>query len=231
MPPSPTARAKASQELIPIEEIRNGIVILKDKSLRVVIMASSLNFALKSGTEQDAIILQYQNFLNSLDFSIQFFIQSRKLNIEPYLDTLRERVKQETNELMKLQTSEYITFVKEFVESSNIVSKTFYVVIPFIPGTVSFQKPSDISTTIGGLFGGRSKKEERIFEEEKFEEYRLQLLQRASVVIDGLARCGVRSVPLNTEEFIELYYGLYNQESVGKGGAPEFVARQGEQEK
>ena len=75
MPPSPTARAKASQELIPIEEIRNGIVILKDKSLRVVIMASSLNFALKSGTEQDAIILQYQNFLNSLEFSVEFYIQ------------------------------------------------------------------------------------------------------------------------------------------------------------
>lgn len=225
MPPQSTAKAKASQELIPIEEIRNGIVILKDKSLRIVLMASSLNFALKSGGEQDAIILQYQNFLNSLDFSIQFFIESRKLNIEPYLDTLRERVKQETNELLKLQTSEYVTFVKEFVESSNIVSKTFYVAVPFIPGSISIQSASDMSSIVGKLFGGKTKKQIHAFEEEKFEEYRLQLLQRANVVIDGLARCGVRAVPLNTEELIELYYGLYNPEAAGRGKAPELIER------
>src|SRR3989344_4186971 len=116
---------QASQDIVPIEEIRDGVVVLSDGSLRAVLMASSVNFALKSPDEQDAIILQYQNFLNSLDFPIQFFIQSRKINIDPYLDTLRERKKAETNELLRIQITEYISFVKDFVESGSIVSKSF----------------------------------------------------------------------------------------------------------
>lgn len=229
MPPNPSsnlaARARASQEIIPIEEVRNGVLILKDGSLRTVLMASSLNFALKSTQEQDAIILQYQNFLNSLDFSTQFFIQSRKLNINPYLETLKERKKQEINELLKIQISEYITFVKDFVESTNIVSKTFYVVVSFIPQGLNISAQRGIKRMFADL-GGRSKGGQATFAEEKFEEYRLQLLQRANVVVDGLARCGVRAVPLNTEELIELYYELYNPGEADKGKAPELLSEE-----
>lgn len=217
MPPQQSnlsARAKASQELIPIEEIRDGVVILKDGSMRAVLMASSLNFALKAPQEQEAIILQYQNFLNSLDFSIQFFIQSRKLNIEPYLDTLRERKKAETNSLLKIQISEYITFVKDFVESNNIVSKSFYIVVPFIPGIQLNTKKGLFS----GLFG--KKQEGSTIDDAKFVEYKLQLWQRLDTVIEGLVRTGVRAVPLNTEELIELYYSLYNPEESDKNRAP-----------
>ncbi len=228
MPPAQStisARSKASQEIIPVEEIRNGVLILKDGSLRMVLMVSSLNFALKSGDEQDAIILQYQNFLNSLDFSIQFFIQSRKLNIAPYLDTLRERKKLETNELLKIQISEYITFVKDFVENSNIVAKTFYVVVSFVPAITLSTKSGGIKGMVGSFFGKPSR-EGGFFDAAKFEEFRLQLLQRAGVVIDGLARTGVRSVPLNTEELIELYYEMYNPGIAETGKAPELLEKE-----
>src|SRR3990167_3833823 len=109
------AKAQSAQEFLPIEEIRDGIVLLKDGTMKIVLMASSLNFALKSAEEQEAIIFQYQNFLNSLDFSVQFFIQSRRLNINPHLDTLREVASAQPNELLKIQTNEYIQFVKNFV--------------------------------------------------------------------------------------------------------------------
>jgi hypothetical protein len=224
MPPvaqSQLARhAKASQDIIPIEEIRDGVVVMRDGSLRAALMASSLNFALKSPDEQDAIISQYQNFLNSLDFSVQIMIQSRKLNIEPYLETLRERKKAETQELLRIQITEYITFVKEFVETSNIVSKAFYIVVPFNPASAVLKNKKGIMDSLKNLFKGREEGKPLV-SEENFAEYRTQLWQRVDTVTEGLIRSGVRAVPLNTEELIELYYGLYNPEETEKGKAPQ----------
>ena len=122
-----------TQDFVLIESVRDGIVVLKDGSLRAVLMASSLNFALKSEEEQDAIIFQYENFLNSLDFTLQFVVHSRRLNIQPYLDTLAARQNEETQELLRVQITEYIEFVRSFVELSEIVSKTFYIIVPFQP--------------------------------------------------------------------------------------------------
>lgn len=211
------AKARASQEFLPIKTVQDGIVILKDGGLRSILMTSSINFELKSSQEQDAVILQFQNFLNSLDFSVQFFMSSRRLNIEPYLDTLRERQKIETGELLKIQTAEYIEFVKNFVETSNIVTKTFYVVVPYSPPIIELK-----IGTLEKLFGafGKTTGVETNNKQEEFEEQRTQLYQRVDVVTQGLMRTGVRTVPLNTEELIELFYGLYNPGEAEKGKAP-----------
>jgi hypothetical protein len=221
------ARSLPAQKLVEIQEIRDGVLVLKDASLKVVMIASSINFALKSQEEQDAIILQYQNYLNSLDFSVQAFAQSRRLNIEPYLETLRDRLGREYNELMKIQISEYIDFVKAFVESSNIMTKNFYVVVPFTP--VRIPQQANIQRSILSFLpdmSGRQKKKAKDIRQhgiaqEKFEEYKLQLYQRVEVTRQGMARIGVRVVPLNTEELIELFYGLYNPGELDKGKMPE----------
>ncbi|OGF63506.1 hypothetical protein A2926_02500 [Candidatus Giovannonibacteria bacterium RIFCSPLOWO2_01_FULL_44_40] len=214
--------ALPSQNILQIEEIRDGVLILKDKSLRAVMMASSLNFALKSADEQTAVIMQYQNFLNSLDFSIQFFIQSRRLNIEPYLETLKNAEAKQTNELLKIQIAEYMEFVRTFVRAANIVSKNFYIVVPFTPSI--FATPQEgaasILKGISGIFLGKSIQKGAGLTREKFEEYKNQLWQRADSVIQGLVRSGVRAVPLNTEELIELFYGLYNPGELEKGKPP-----------
>ena len=208
--------AKSAQEFVPIQEIREGVAILKDGALRMILMASSLNFALKSADEQEAIILQYQNFLNSLDFTVQFFIQSRKLNINPYLDTLREAEKNQVNELLKIQTREYIEFIKNFVEASNIVTKAFYAVVPYQPPV--FTSAKEAAGTIMGIF--KKKDESPVgLSDEKFEEYKTQLFQRVDTVAQGLTRSGVRVAPLNTEELIELYYSLFNPGELEKGKA------------
>ena len=216
-----------AQQLVEIQEIRDGVLMLKDESLRVVLIASSLNFALKSQDEQDAIIMQYQNYLNSLDFSVEAFVQSRQLNIEPYLETLRDRLTREYNELMKIQTSEYIEFVKSFVESAHIMTHNFYVVVPFTPVQI-LEKGRVRQGVMSYLpdFSGKKKREEKEIEQrgihqEQFEEYKLQLYQRVDVVRQGLSRIGVRLVPLNTEELIELFYGLYNPGELEKGKMPE----------
>lgn len=199
------ASGTPAQQFLDIEAIREDVAILKDGGLRVVLMCSSINFALKSADEQDAVIYQYQNFLNSLDFTVQFVIHSRKLNILPYIELLKNRQKEEDNDLLKIQINEYIEFIRTFVEMTNIMSKTFYVVVPFTPTALN-QK-----TGIGKYlaFAGLGKKKSQEIND-TFEEQKNQLWQRVDTVVSGLQRVGVRSTPLNTEELIELFYGLYN---------------------
>lgn len=202
----------AAQQFLKIDTIHDDVVVLKNGGLRVVLMCSSINFALKSSDEQDAIIFQYQNFLNSLDFPVQFVIHSRRLNIAPYLEALRERQKEETNELLKLQIAEYAEFVKTFTESTNIMSKTFYVVVSFTPAIM------EKSGMLDGLFSAIGMGNKTTNPKGQFGEYRNQLWQRVETIIAGLHSFGVRAVPLNGEELIELFYGLYNPTEFEKVG-------------
>lgn len=195
--------AKATQDFVPIREVRDGIVTLKDGGLRAILMASSLNFALKSNDEQQAIISQFQSFLNSLDFSVQIFIESRRLDIRPYLALLESRYKQQMSDLLKIQTREYIEFIKNFTENSNIMSKSFFVVVPYSPSIINTSKG------VSGLIPNK-KAPDAAAKMETFEENRSQLEERLGVVSQGLMRSGIRSVQLGTEEIIELFYKIFN---------------------
>lgn len=199
--------AKATQDFVPIKEVRDGIVILKDESMRAVVLASSLNFALKSDEERAAIITQFQDFLNSLDFSVQIFIQSRRLDIRPYIALLEEQYKEQMNDLMKIQTQEYIDFIKKFTESTNIMTKSFFIVVPYDPAILN------VKSGLSGVSSSLFKTSSSAATEQKqatFEENRTQLEQRVSVVEQGLVRCGIRVIRLGTEEVIELFYKIFN---------------------
>jgi hypothetical protein len=196
-------KAQATQEFVPIKEVRDGIIILKDGSLRSLLMASSINLALKSQDEQQAIIGQFQNFLNSLEFTVQFSVQSRELDIRPYIALLEERLTLELDDLMKIQIREYMTFIKDFTERANIMTKNFFIVVPYDPALIA--RGSGLSSFIpGGKSGSMA------LTDEQFEQYRTQLEQRIAVVEQGLVRTGVRVVALGTEEVIELFYKLFN---------------------
>jgi len=196
---------KATQEFVPIYEIRDGVIVLKNGGMRSVILASSLNFALKSGDEQASILMQFQNFLNSLDFSVQIVIQSKKLDIRPYLALLEGRYKDQVTELMKIQVREYIEFIKAFVENTNIMTKSFFVVIPYDPPILGGGK-----NLVTKYLPGKNKEIQAMNPDEQFAEYRTQLEQRVSVVEQGLVRCGIRAAELGTEEVVELFYKLFN---------------------
>lgn len=193
-------KSKTSQDFVPIKEVRDGIVTLKNGDMRAILLSSSLNFALKSEDEQTSILLQFQNFLNSLDFSVQIFIQSRRLDMRPYIAILEERYREQVSELLKIQVKEYINFVKNFTETSNIMSKSFFVVVPYSPMIARTGK------TIGKFITKDTATDSSI----EFEENRAQIEQRMGVVASGLSACGIRVVPLGTEEVIELYYKLFN---------------------
>lgn len=203
-------QAQSTQQLVDIEAIREGVVVLKSGTMRAVLMCSSVNLALKSQDEQDALIFQYQNFLNGLDFPIQFSIHSRKLDITDYINDLKETLKAQDNELLRIQTEEYIDFIQSFVGMQNIMSKTFAVIIPYSIG-------EDAKQSIGDrLFGGKKSSSFVHMSDEEFLKYKNQLWQRVENVISGLRAFGVRALPLDNSELVELFFDLYNPGETGK---------------
>jgi len=202
----------ASQKFVEIEDIKDNVVIMKNGTLRAVLACSSINFALKSEDEQNAILYQFQNFLNSLDFPVQFIVQSRKINIEDYLKNLEKIEEGQENELLKLQISEYREFIRALVEGTNIMEKDFYLVVPF--SVFETKGAKGISTILGG---GKSFK----INEEDFQRARSQLAQRIEFVSQGIRRCGIHSVVLQDRELIELFWARYNPKSAEMGGVPQ----------
>ena len=192
----------ATQNFVPIKYIRENVVIKRNGEMLMVVLASSVNFALKSLDEQRAILQQFQNFLNTIDFSLQIYVQSRKLNIDPYIEILNGLNKKQDNDLMRIQLQEYIGFITKFTDEYDVMSKSFFVIIPYSPTKLNMSK--GFSKFLGGSSSATSNTDQQ------FEEHRLQLEQRAAMVVQGLAGVGVRTMTLQKDDLVELYYHLYN---------------------
>ncbi len=201
---------KSTQDFLEIDQIREGIVLLKNKALRGVLMVSSINFALKSDDEQKAILFQFQSLLNSLDFSCQIIVQSRKTNITGYVEKIKELEKKQENELLKHQTTGYREFLEQFISRESILTKNFFVVIPYTV-TESRKSPREMM---------KAPQEE--ITEELFQRCRTQLFQRMEFIALGLRRCGLQSIPLTTSELVELFWSLHHPKESEKGYYPEF---------
>ncbi len=202
-----------AQQFLEIDQIREGVIILKNKGLRGVLMVSSLNFALKSEDEQNATIYQFQNFLNSLDFFCQIVVQSRRLNMTGYLEKLKELENAQENELLKVQTTGYREFIQELVGTGVIMTKTFFVVVPYTvaeaegvvaAGQKLFKMPKLPTLT-----------------EDMFQRCKSQLWQRMEFVALGLRRCGLTAIPLSTPELIELFWSIHHPKEAEVGYYPE----------
>ncbi|HLB95411.1 MAG TPA: TraC family protein [Patescibacteria group bacterium] len=197
----------STQEALKFAEIHNDTIILKDGNLRQVLLCSSINFALKSEQEQNAIVFAYQNFINSLSFPIQILMQSKKLDLGNYLAKLTERASGQTNELLRAQTLDYIDFIKRLINLANIMDKRFYVVIPYLvpPKIEPLKNPIPSQKAPPPLLSA-----------EEFETFQKELEQRVQVVESGLGTIGIRTAKLNTQQIIELLYGVYNPEESAK---------------
>lgn len=210
----------STQYFLEIEEVREGILVLKDRTTRGVMMVSSQNFALKSEEEQEATIYQFQNFLNSLDFSLQIIVQSARLNMTGYLEYLENLAQKQSSQLLRQQTVTYKEFIEKLIEGAppvgrggTIMAKNFFVIVPFSlieavslrDRGISFYKPK----IRGGLSG------------EEFQRMKNQLWQRMEFVALGLRRCGLHVIPLSSKELIELFWGLHHPQEAEVGYYPD----------
>lgn len=203
----------STQDFLEIDSIKEGLVILKDRSVRGVLMVSSLNFALKSDEEQQATIYQFQNFLNSLDFSAQILIQSRRLNLTGYLEKLDNLASAQTNELLQKQTVDYKNFIEELIKGGSIMTKNFFVAVPFtLIETLPLSDQGNVFQRIK-VTGSLS--------DEQIQRMKIQLWQRMEFVALGLKRAGLQVVPLNTQELIELFWSWHHPAEAEVGYYPD----------
>ncbi|HNT29346.1 MAG TPA: hypothetical protein PKL83_00150 [bacterium] len=198
MPQKP--KKPSTQEHLDIDRIRDGIIVLKGGGYRLIMRTTNVNFSLKSEMEQNAMIFAYRNFLNALAFPVQIIIRTRALNIDHYIDTLRKHEESQENELLKLQTSEYIEYIQRLIEVANILDRQFFVSIPYSSAT------GDQVKSFTGLFGKKNKG----VDDTSFDAAKEQLQRRADALVAHLGGVGVKASPLTTQELIELFYDIYN---------------------
>jgi len=211
----------ATQAFLEIQDIREGVLLLKNNSIRGVLMVSSINFALKSEDEQTAIIYAFQSFLNSLDFFCQIVVQSRKINITPYLDSLKDLEDKQTNELLRKQTASYREFIKNMVVGDTVMTKNFYVVVPYtlmeILGVGAAAKQFNIFSL------GAKGQQPKAMKDDEFQRCKTQLWQRMEYLAMGLRRCGLEAIPLTTPELIELFWSIHHPDQAEVGYYPEIL--------
>src|SRR6056297_1917338 len=196
----------SSQKHLNISEIKNDCVVLKNGTLRAVLLVSSINFALKSQEEQKGVINGYIQFLNSIDFPIQILIQSRPFNVTPYLTRLENKKRKQSNELLRNQTNDYINYVQELVELGGIMHKRFYIVVPYNP---MGDKKENFFTRFFNLFSASASIR---LKSKQFEKYRDNLFKRVDKIISLASSMSLKAVPLDTQSLIELFYSSYNPE-------------------
>ena len=216
-PPSKTAPKStapkgvpvSSQHYLDVAQIRDGVVVMKDGSMRAIVLVNAVNFALKSEDEQNALVYSYQGFLNSFSFPIQIVMQSRQLDLANYIQKLQDRLAETTNELVQLQITDYMQFIGRLIQIANIMDKKFYVIVPFTP-PISYQRGM-----FDKLFNPANRLEVKMSPGE-FKAYRQELLERTKIIMEGLSGVGVRTALLATQEVIELLYASYNPEEATK---------------
>ncbi|MGB9763096.1 MAG: hypothetical protein ACPLW7_03685 [Minisyncoccia bacterium] len=201
----------SSQSLIAIHQIKKGVVILKNGSLRSVLEVSGINMDLKSEDEQNIILTSWRNFLNNLNFSLEIVIVSRRVNIDKFIQFVQEKVSRESIELLKIQGEDYLNFVKNLVQENNVMRKSFYVVVPYDPILI---KPTTFIDSFKTLFNMNRNAFSGInpLTNEEFNQAYQQLIIRRDMVISQLYRIGLQARPLETAELINLYSALYNSE-------------------
>lgn len=210
----------ATQAFLEVQDIREGVLLLKNNSIRGILMTSSINFALKSEEEQTATIYAFQNFLNSLDFFCQIVVQSRNINITPYLDSLKDLEDKQTNELLKRQTTSYREFIKEMVVGDVVMTKSFYIVVPYNLMEIFGLKGAQKKINFGEAPGVKNNKP---ISDDEFQRCKSQLWQRMEYVSMGLRRCGLEAIPLTTPELIELFWSIHHPDQAEIGYYPEIL--------
>lgn len=213
-PAGPQDNPNSTQNMLQIAEIRDGLVIMNDGSFRSVVMVNSINFDLMSPAEQEAVEFNYQNFLNSLYFPVQIFLRSQKVDLTPYIEKLDKIRSEHDNMLLALLMDDYIGYMEQLADQTNIMDKKFYIVIPLFP-KVEVQKAFTQSKNfVSGFAALFNKKEDHVvINEADLEKAKTELKNRVQTVLDGLMQCNIQSLPLDTQELIELFYDTYNPDT------------------
>jgi type IV secretory pathway VirB4 component len=202
-----------TQNSLPFAEVRDGIIIMNDGSFRAIVRAESINFDLMSSAEQEAVEYSYQSFLNSLYFQTQIFIKSRKIDMRPYLERLSKIRTEMDNMLLGMLMEDYLYFISDLVEQTNIMSKEFYIIVPYYVDESLQKTLEQTKSAFANLMNKDGKKSPVVINEQDLEKAKTELKNRVQNVVNGLLQVGINSAPLSTQELIQLLYNTYNPDT------------------
>jgi len=204
----------STQRYLPFSQIRENVMIMKDSSARVVLKCSTINFLLKSTEEQDAIIMSFQRFLNSLDFPIQIMVRSSKLDIDWYIKKLESLAIAQKNELLQNQTYEYIAYLKKLIELAQIMRKDFYIVIPFDFTEDSSVRDESFLWKLKRFWSATIKNSDNILkirdQVRQFPSIKKWLATRSNAVKTSLESIWIKATELDKTELVRLMTDYYN---------------------
>lgn len=213
-PPPGKTNPNSTQNTLLIAEIRDGIVIMNDGSYRSVVMVKSINYDLMSRQEQEAVEYAYQGFLNSLYFPLQIFIRSQRVDLQPYIQRLDQIRASHDNMLLAMLMDDYIGFIDQLSQQANIMDKKFYISIPYFPHVQVQKAFSQSKNFFTGFIDMLSSKEKHVVvNEDDLQKAKDELRTRVQAVLSGLLQCGIKGLPLDTQELIELFYDSYNPDT------------------
>lgn len=210
--PEPVRNPNSTQNTLLITEIRDGLVVMNDGSFRAVVTCKSINFDLMSDREREGVEYSYQSFLNSLYFPVQIFIRSQRVDIAPYIDRLDKMRRDQDNMLLGMLMDDYINFIADLAQETNIMDKQFYIVIPFFPSGDLNSAVNSSKNLLTNLFAPQKQMHIKI-DEATYAKAKDELSNNVNTVINGLFQMGIRAVQLNTKELSELYYNVYNPDT------------------
>lgn len=212
--PAVHGNPNSTQNTLLIAEIRDGIVIMNDGSFRSVVMVKSVNFDLMSPQEQEAMEYGYQGFLNSLYFPIQIFVRSQRVDLQPYIAKLDKLRTEQNNMLLSMLMQDYIDYIGQLAEQTNIMDKKFYIVVPYEPHVDVQKALAQSKNFLTGFLNLFNNKEQRVvINEADLQKAKDELRNRVQAVMQGLMQCNIQALPLDTQELIELYYDTYNPDT------------------
>jgi hypothetical protein len=213
----------STQNMLQFAEIRDGIIIMNDGSFRSIVMVKSINFDLMSQAEQEAVEYSFQGFLNSLYFPMQIFIRSEKVDLQPYLEKLDRIRSEHDNMLLAMLMEDYINYIDQLGQQTNIMDKRFYVVVPYFPHVDVQKALTNSKNFITGFIALFNTKEQHVVvNEADLEKAKTELRNRVQAVMSGLLQCGVQGLPLDTQELIELLYDTYNPDTATRQQLKDF---------
>jgi len=218
--PTKIAIKASTQEHLEIEDILEGVVILKNGSSCLIIGTTAINFGLLSEKEQEATIFAYAALLNSLTFPIQIFIRSTRKDITSYLALLAEREAKEKRQLMKEQITKYKEFIQKTVQKNNVLDKKFFLIIPMNALELGLNKGS-IQKNLPPLLAfspfGKKKKQAPVLDKEYIvQQAKINLYPKRDHLLRQLSRLGLKAHQLSNHELVRLFYDIYNPESAGQ---------------
>jgi type IV secretory pathway VirB4 component len=213
----------SSQNSLLLSELRENMVVMNDGSFRAVIACQSINFDLMSEREREGVEYSYQSFLNSLYFPIQIFIRSQRVDIAPYLERLSNIRRDQDNMLLGVLMEDYINFINDLAEQTNIMDKSFFIVVPYYPAGDISSALNTSKSTLANLFVP-TKQHQVVVDKNTYEKARTEIQNRVNAVLSGLFQMGVRGVQLDTKGLGELYYNVYNPDTAVREPLADFQA-------